>query len=336
MTDDSQQVKHTSLGIYDRPQASGVTGVEVVALAMSVLWIVLAALYFLFASSADDTDGLRVIVTLMAVFLPVAMIWVAAMAARSTRVMREESARLQSAIDAIRQTYIAQNQGHDIASETSAVRKHNEIAATAKSTKTEFATFQSKRTEQNVTPAPTPPPSLVEEMEQPALALDTQVPEPALEMAHKEMIRALNFPETAEDGEGFVALRRAMKDRNVAQLVTASQDILTLLSQDGVYMDDLHPDRARPEIWRQFANGARGRPIADLGGVREKSPLALSADRMKQDPIFRDTAHHFLRRFDRLFSKFAETASDEDISMMADTRTARAFMLLGRVAGTFD
>ncbi|MEO9518359.1 MAG: hypothetical protein ABJH45_10325 [Paracoccaceae bacterium] len=340
MTDDSQQVKHTSLGIYDRPQANGVTGVEVVALAMSLLWIVLTALYFFFGSSADDADGLRVIVTLMAVFLPVAMIWVAAMAARSTRVMREESARLQSAIDAIRQTYIAQSQGHDIASETSVVRKHDEIAATAKGTKTELATFQSKRTEQNVTPAPTPTPapapSLIEEMEQPALALDTQVQEPALEMSHKEMIRALNFPETAEDGEGFVALRRAMKDRNVAQLVTASQDILTLLSQDGIYMDDLHPDRARPEIWRQFANGARGRPIADLGGVREKSPLALSADRMKQDPIFRDTAHHFLRRFDRLFSKFAETASDEDISMMADTRTARAFMLLGRVAGTFD
>ena len=80
MTDDSQQVKHTSLGIYDRPQASGVTGVEVVALAMSVLWIVLAALYFVFGSNADDADGLRVIVTLMAVFLPVAMIWIAAMA----------------------------------------------------------------------------------------------------------------------------------------------------------------------------------------------------------------------------------------------------------------
>ena len=334
MTDDAKQVKHTPLGIYDRPQTGGVTGVELAALAMSVMWLVLAALYFLLGPSRNDADGLRFMITLMAVFLPVAMIWVAAMAARSARVMREESARLQAAIDAIRQAYIAQSQGRDIASDTSVVRKLDEIAASAKSTQTALATFQSTRSEKKVTPAPAPAP--VQETDQPVLALGTQVEETAPPLPHNEMIRALNFPETAEDEEGFAALRRAMKDRNVAQLVTASQDILTLLSQDGIYMDDLRPDRARPEIWRQFASGSRGRPIAALGGVRDRSSLALSAGRMKQDPIFRDTAHHFLRRFDKLFSEFAETASDEDISLMADTRTARAFMLLGRVAGTFD
>jgi hypothetical protein len=57
---------------------------------------------------------------------------------------------------------------------------------------------------------------------------------------------------------------------------------------------------------------------------------------MKQDTIFRDAAHHFLRLFDRMISQFAETASDAEISDLSDTRTARAFMLLGRVAGTFD
>jgi len=101
-------------------------------------------------------------------------------------------------------------------------------------------------------------------------------------------------------------------------------------------MDDLRPDRARPEIWRQFASGARGRAVAALGGVRDRSSLALTAGRMKQDPIFRDAAHHFLRRFDTAISAFAETASDAELSALGDTRTARAFMLLGRVAGTFD
>jgi hypothetical protein len=57
---------------------------------------------------------------------------------------------------------------------------------------------------------------------------------------------------------------------------------------------------------------------------------------MKQDPIFRDTAHHFLRLFDKNFAKFEQTASDGEIIALADTRTARAFMLLGRVAGIFD
>ena len=131
-------------------------------------------------------------------------------------------------------------------------------------------------------------------------------------------------------------MRKAMQDRTPAPLVQAAQDILTLPSQAGIYMDDLRPDRARPEIWRQFANGERGRPMAALGGVRDRSSLALTAGRMKQDPIFRDAAHHFLRRFDQTISAFVENASDGEIAAHSDTRTARAFMLLGRVAGTFD
>ncbi len=34
-------------------------------------------------------------------------------------------------------------------------------------------------------------------------------------------------------------------------------------------MDDLRPDRAKPEVWRKFAKGERGRTIAGLGGVRD-------------------------------------------------------------------
>jgi hypothetical protein len=98
----------------------------------------------------------------------------------------------------------------------------------------------------------------------------------------------------------------------------------------------MRPDMARPEIWRRFAGGERGRAIAALGGIRDRSSLALTAGRMKQDPIFRDAAHHFLRRFDKLFAEFEKEASDAEISDLSNTRTARAFMLLGRVAGIFD
>ena len=115
----------------------------------------------------------------------------------------------------------------------------------------------------------------------------------------------------------------------------AAQDVLTLLSQDGIYMDDLRPDRARPEVWRQFAQGQRGREVAALGGVRDRSCLALTTGRMREDQIFRDTAHHFLRRFDQLLAGFEPQASDEELAALAETRSARAFMLLGRVAGTF-
>ena len=101
-------------------------------------------------------------------------------------------------------------------------------------------------------------------------------------------------------------------------------------------MDDLKPDRARPELWRKFAAGERGRGIAALGGVRDRSSLALTAGRMREDPVFRDAAHHFLRTFDRTFSEFETRATDADLADLSDTRTARAFMLFGRVTGTFD
>ena len=123
-----------------------------------------------------------------------------------------------------------------------------------------------------------------------------------------DFTKAMNFPDSPDDKEGFRALRRALDDRGIAKLIRAAQDVLTLLSQDGIYMDDLKPDRARPDIWRRFAQGERGRVIASLGGVRDRSSLALTASRMRQDTIFRDAAHHFLRQFDRTFAEFEANA----------------------------
>lgn len=101
-------------------------------------------------------------------------------------------------------------------------------------------------------------------------------------------------------------------------------------------MDDLTPERTRPEVWRKFAAGERGPAISGIGGIRDRSSLALSTSRMRQDTIFRDSAHHFLRAFDRTLSNSIETLSDQELVALAETRTARAFMLLGRVTGIFD
>ena len=108
------------------------------------------------------------------------------------------------------------------------------------------------------------------------------------------------------------------------------------MSHDGIYMDDLRPDLARPEIWRRFAEGARGRSVGMLGGIRDRSSLALTSARMKNDPIFRDAAHHFLRLFDKMISDFADRATDGQLTELSNTRTSRAFMILGRITGTFD
>ncbi len=327
---DRESERPTSLGIYDRPGNPSITGIEIAAVALSLIWLVVSVIFLVLPG---ETRSGGFIVALLAVFMPVAMIWVAALAMRASRVMREESERLQTAIDAIRQAYVIQQQKAASAYEPAVNQKLDEIAEATKKTEEALVTFSSKRHEPT---RATQPPSPASQDDQTSLELGTSAEEIAPPLTSETFIRALNFPETPEDTEGFAALKAALKNRKTAQLIQAAQDVLTLLSQEGIYMDDLRPDMARPEIWRQFAHGARGRAVASLGGIRDRSSLALTAGRMKQDPIFRDAAHHFLRRFDHMIVAFEPEASDAELTALGETRTARAFMLLGRVAGTFD
>lgn len=321
-----------------RPDGVRVTAIEVIAIVISLIWLVGVAIFFLVLPSEGDgaaqVDSLRFVMTLMAIFLPIAMVWIAAMAARSARIVREESQRLQSAIDAMRQTYVADRQARGTGIEPTVERKLNEIARATQKTETALATFTTTRPAARVQAAPTP--AATGAADQPSLALGTTAEDIAPPISKPDLVRALNFPDTEADEVGFAALRRALKDRTAKQLIQASQDVLTLLSQDGIYMDDLRPDRARAEIWRRFAHGERGKTVAALGGIRDRSSLALTAGRMREDAIFRDAAHHFLRKYDQMLVTFETDASDEDIAALAETRTSRAFMLLGRVTGAFD
>lgn len=323
-----------------------ITVIEVIALSLSLLWLV-ALIFLFFALDLGDTlaqsgaGGLGVIMILLAVFLPIAFIWVAASVARTARVMRDEADRLQGAIVAMRETIVHQNRNVSQGVKPEVEKKIDEIAQVAKHTETALVSFASRRGMDTVqsdrkSAMPTPTLSNARTDDQKTLALGIPAEDLREPISVSEFIRAANFPETTEDREGFRALRLALEDRNVGPMIRSAQDVLTLLSEDGIYTDDLRPDRAKPEVWRRFADGERGRAVSALGGIRDRSCLALTAARMKSDPIFRDTAHHFLRHFDKTFSAFAEQATDEEISKLAETRSARAFMLLGRVTRTFE
>lgn len=337
-----EQARSATRGVRPDAAASrGFSSVETIALAASVLWIIGAAV-FLFTMYTSDAGAeqssafLEISMLLLGIVVPVALIWVAAISARSARVMREESQRLRVAIDGIRHAYVTQSQ-RGSGTDSVVTRKLDEVIGAQRKIETALLTFTSIR-DASVERGDTIAPKVERATDADQAPLPLEGPEVSIQpaLSREDFIRALNFPETAEDEAGFAALRKALKDRHSALLIQASQDILTLLSQDGIYMDDLRPDMAGSDIWRRFAKGERGRQVAALGGIHDRSSLALTAGRMRQDPIFRDVAHHFLRRFDRMFVEFEESATDQEIQALADTRTARAFMLLGRVAGTFD
>lgn len=316
-------------------------GLEIAGVALSLIWVGFILAYVLIVPPGNDARTFGLVMTLLMVFLPVALVWVVVITLRSVRELRNEAARLQASVDAMRTSYV-QTQGQQPSGlKPSVERKIDEIAAVSKQAETVLATFTSRRDASLSVPSadrkmalakPQPEPAA----EQAALALGTPPEDARPPISVADFIRALNFPESPDDKDGFRALRLALEDRAVAKLIRAAQDVLTLLSQDGIYMDDLKPDLSRPDLWRRFASGERGRSIAGLGGIRDRSSLALSAGRMKTDPVFRDAAHHFLRAFDKTVAAFEPDATDAELAELGDTRTARAFMLLGRVTGTFD
>ena len=334
------------LGIYSRMNLrDGFDPADKIAIAATGVWIVFCILFLAFVGvgSGQNLGPLRFVIAMLAVILPVALVWIAAIALKSARIVQEESERLQASMDAMRQIYIAQAQMAATTMGPNVERKIDEIVKGQKRAEDALASFASSRSATAQEPAPSRPLSTpvapvaeVPAESQPTLALTTPPEAAGSPVSIEDLITAMNFPETVDDVAGFASLRRALQDRRASRLIQASQDILTLLSQDGIYMDDLVPDRARPEIWRRFAAGERGRTVAGLGGIRDRSSLALSSARMRQDSIFRDASHHFLRTFDKTFSSFADDLTDAEIIAMAETRTARAFMLLGRVTGTFD
>ncbi|MBY6201947.1 DUF1627 domain-containing protein [Maritalea mobilis] len=341
MSDDSKPTT-LDLGLYARGEPEGrITLVEIVAAILSLIWLAAVVVFGFRGDAAEGSAGIAgMVLSVLAVLLPVALIWVAAMAARTARALRHEATRLQASIDAMRASYVEQQQKQAFDIRPDLVRKLDELVANQEAAAAAGAgpaTFTSMR---STTPAETraavAPLDDGEDTPQPALALAMAQNTDREPISVADFIKALNFPENEHDKEGFRTLRRALEDRGTERLIRASQDVLTLLSQDGIYMDDLRPDRSRPEFWRRFAQGERGRAIAALGGIHDRSSLVLAAGRMKKDPVFRDAAHHFLRHFDRTFMEFEKNASDEEIARLADTRTARAFMLLGRVTGTFD
>lgn len=329
------------IGLFPRSdETPGLGATELVASALAIVWVVAVIAYVVVAGPTDGSGLLGLVMTLLVVFLPLALIWASVTTLRSVRVLRAEAARLQASVDAMRSAYLV---GQQSAASIKPVveQKLDEIAAVTKEAGVALASFQTRRDATLTVPsadrkaalvAPRPDPAEA----QPVLALGTPAEDMRAPLAVADFIRAMNFPEGPDDKEGFRALRMALEDRSAARLVRAAQDVLTLLSQEGIYMDDLRPERARPELWRKFAAGERGRPIAGLGGIRDRSSLALTAARMRGDAVFRDAGHHFMRTFDKVFQEVEPHATDADLAELGNTRTARAFMLFGRVTGTFD
>ena len=309
---------------------------ERLAFALSLAWLVLvvALAYVMAGRGMPPVEMLVFVLVALAVFLPVVLIWQLVYLLRAAARMESAAQVLALQADALAQrASLAGAQaarGGALSPEGAAGSgdgEHAERAADEGGT----LRFSSRRHE-----APTAGPAVAGNggARQGALALATPSGD-GVDIGHDELIRALHFPEDEHDSDGFAALRRALGNHATAELIRSAQAVLTGLALEGIYMEQLVPEPPRPEIWRAFARGERGPVVAAMGGLRDRSCLALSAARMRSDLEFREAVHRFLRAFDRCLRAFEPDAGDDQLIRLADTRSGRAFMLLGRVSGVF-
>lgn len=169
--------------------------------------------------------------------------------------------------------------------------------------------------------------------DQPGLPLAVEVP---ARPDWATVVRALDFPRDADDREGFRALQAALRHHGLAQVLQSAEDVLNLLSQEGVFVDDLAMQPVDVAAWRRFVAGVRGPEVAGLAGIDDARALDAARGLMRADSIFRDSALFFQRRFDRVLAEYGREASDVQIEELAATRSGRAFMLLLRLSGSLD
>lgn len=160
------------------------------------------------------------------------------------------------------------------------------------------------------------------------------VPAPQAEAALSlaTVIRALSFANDDDDTEGFEAVDRAMDDERIAGILDASQRVLHRLAEIDIFMDNLTPDIATPEVWRLHAANAGDSEISTLGGIAETHVFEQVSGLLEQDPEFREQASLMMHRINEQMLHIIGTADDDQILQFARSRTVLAFILLGNVA----
>src|SRR5690606_29693937 len=87
----------SGFGLYSRSSSEPAVGpAEVIAGVVSLIWLALAGGFFLFAGDGGSAGGsLGTVMVLVAIFLPLALIWIAVVTLRTARAMKDETQRLQ-------------------------------------------------------------------------------------------------------------------------------------------------------------------------------------------------------------------------------------------------
>lgn len=301
--------------------------VRIGAIATGV-WLLIVLVSSVFGYEDGGRSLAQRLVALAGVLMPVALIWLAVWIARALDELRAEAAHLRAQLDLTRAGADA-----GVPAMPHSVALSQGAAAAPSVRQAVSAPVQAAARGGAGSPAaPRPAPASVKspDSRQASLGLDTP---PTPDLDPYELVAALNFPDGPDDRVAIAALRKALAHPELARLIRAAQDVVTLLAGQGVYMDDMRAETLHPALWRRFARGARGAEVIDLSLDADAASLQTAAAMLRWDEVFRDVAHHFLRHFDRVMTRAAEEYDDQALAALSDTRSGRAFTLLAQVTG---
>ena len=149
------------------------------------------------------------------------------------------------------------------------------------------------------------------------------------------ILKALHFPKDKNDLPGFSALDITRQNNTFSELLQVSEDFLNLIAQDGIYLDDLEIEPPPVEAWLNFISVDQNRNKKRLNCVGIDRQIKRLKSRIKLDAIFRDTSLMLMRRFDILLRDHLKLADDDQIFKIAETRSGKAFLIVGKLSDSF-
>lgn len=293
----------------------------------TAVWVVLVVLFMLLGPDDTGRSGAQRLMSVVGILLPLVLIWMAVWFAQSLAALRDEATNLRDLLGHMRR------QAGDPSDVTPAEpRRDADAALPPAAPRPQQAAMRPATPAARPAMAPRASAPRPVDSRQATLGLD---PPPPPELTPTELLLSLNFPDGPDDREAIRSLRLALADPEMARLIRAAQDVVTLLAGQGAYMDELALEQGEAALWRRFAEGARGDSMRGLAVVEDPRILEIAGNMIRNDEVFRDAAHHFLRHYDRVMVSTAQVYGDDMLAALAETRSGRAFTLLAQVSGMF-
>ncbi len=152
----------------------------------------------------------------------------------------------------------------------------------------------------------------------------------------EKFVKAANFPDSEDDRETLEALYAVLTDREAAALLQTAEDVLSTLADLNLFMEDMQVHHAPIELWRSYIIDGDSRDILDIGGVRDPHAIEDVEFALNERQEFARISKAFFDQYETIVARLFQETDDPTLAVeLADTRTGRAYMLIGRAEGRF-